>query len=341
MSQTADAPTGVRSDPDALFRQSFRGKTMTLSRMAVLGAVVSTTALLAGQGLAQISPPTVTALTPKPAVLEAIHGSTIDCESTGVLFTPSGGYGGSADVFDGQAALILKGSKLDEVTSVAVVTADGRRLTPTSQSQCQSSAGVSLRVVFDLPTVARPGSRATLEVMAKEPARLVVAVPPGATPQKTCVDRLTGAPTACPELPTATPGNPGQVKIATVQLMLFPRAKLESVTPDSVPRGGRTVCPAVLTFRGSKMGSLKITPDSSAINAGMTLSETSRSDSTVVANSSKPCASGIVSSSVVGLMTVRRGASARPTDLHNCDTCAGPSRSGPSFGIVGVTYGRG
>jgi hypothetical protein len=316
---------------------------MTYSRMAALGVAVSGLALVAGQGAAQplVNAPTVSPLTPQPARIEAIHASTISCESQGVVFTPNGGYGGSADVFDGPMALILKGTKLEDVTGIAVVLDNGTRLAPVSRTECPGADGVSLRVVFNLPTVARTGSRAQLEVMAKEPPKLVAKLPPGAVPQKTCVDRLTGQPTGCPELPAPTPAGPPQIRIANVLLMLSPRPNLVSVTPDSVPREGREVCTARLVFRGSKLTSLKIAPDQSAINASLVLTEVSRTDTTMTADSSKRCTSGIVSSTILGLMTVRRGAIARPQDLHRCDTCADGPRLGVSFGGVSLTHGRG
>lgn len=315
---------------------------MTYSRMATLGLAVSAVALLAGQGAAQpiVNAPTASPVTQPAARIEAIHASNLDCSSQGILFTPDGAdYRGSADVFDGSTALILKGTRLEELTSITVLLDNGTRITPTSRTVCPNGAGV--RVVFALPTVAAKGRRMQLDVKAREPEKLVAKLPPSAVPQKTCVDRITGQPTGCPTLPTATPAAPGEIAIASVQLQLSPRPVLVSVTPDNVPRDGRTVCPARLVFRGSKMNSIKIAPDTSAINAGMTLTEVSRTDTTITTDSSKPCTSGIVSSTVLGLMTVRRGATGRPQDLHNCDTCADGSRIGPSFGIVSVLYGRG
>eukprot|EP01030_Chromulinospumella_sphaerica_P012211 gene12211-12001_t len=314
---------------------------MTRSRIAALAVAVSALALLAGQGAAQpiLNAPPVSPLAPPAARIEAIHASNLDCSSQGVVFTPdSADYRGSADVFDGPTALILRGTRLEDVTSISVLLDNGTRITPTSRTDCPNGAGI--RVVFALPTVAGRGRRAQLEVMAKEPPKLVANLPQGTVPQKTCLDRLTGQPTGCPNV-VAAPVAPPQIRIANVQLQLSPRPVLVSVTPDSVPRDGRTVCTARLVFRGSKMTSLKIAPDDSGVLAALTLTEVSRTDTTMTADSSKPCANGIISSTVLGLMTMRRGPSGRLQDLHRCDTCADGPRSGPSFGIVSVTHGRG
>ncbi|MDB5472456.1 MAG: hypothetical protein JWR84_4016 [Caulobacter sp.] len=337
MSQMADVTSTLRGHPPLLFKAILKGTIMTHSRMAALGVATSVLALIAGQGAAQPvpNPPVASVLTQQPARLESLHASTTDCQSRGIVFAPSGGYQGTADIFDGPTALILRGDRMQDVTSVGIVLANGTRLAPTSMSQCPSGGG--LRVVFNLPTVTGPGTRVRLEALAPEPPQLVVRNPPA--PQKTCVDRLTGQPTGCPDAPSA-PAGARLLKIADVQLLLFQRPHLDSVTPDVISATGSSeTCTGRVVFRGTRLGQARLVADAGGVNAGYSHIEVSRTETAITMNTTKRCLRGtIVGTTIFAVAPMRRGPLGRVEEVDHCDSCSDGPVGGARLGGVFLNH---
>ena len=281
---------------------------MTLSRMAVLGAVVSTAALAAGQGSAQINPPTGPGLAIQPPRLESILGSNGGCATNGAVFTGAAGYGGTADVFEGPTALVLTGDRLAQLSDIAVVLPGGQRLPALTRSEC---AGGQVRVTFNLPTGVR-GAR--LELLAPQASPLV-SVP---KPVQACLDRATGRPIACPELP---PPAPRKVKVADIGLNLVVRPRIDSVAPDRIAGVGTGTCRGNVVFSGRGLGSARLVADTGGLP--FTAVVTSQTATTISAALTKTCNPGtILATTIQPAAFIRRGAQGGLAQIVRCDTCS-------------------
>jgi hypothetical protein len=284
--------------------------------MAALGVAVSGLALLCGPAAGQplVNPPVVSPLVPEAPRLTSIAGAPEGCSGV-TLFTTGGAYGGSADVFAGPTGLLLIGSRLQDLSGITVVLAGGERLAPTSRTVCNGG----VRVTFNLPPGTSATSQARLELRAPEPPPLVKAP---AAPQPACVDRLTGKPTGCPELPKPT--TPRILNIADIQLTIFPRPDPDSsVRPEIGGGAGGETCRGRVIFPGRKLAQARPTPDTSAANAGVRVTVVSQSDQGILADVIARCPfGGGVLSSISAVVPVRRGPNAAITPVETCDNCS-------------------
>ena len=283
---------------------------MTLSRMAVLGAVVSTAALMAGQGSAQISPPTGPQLAIQPPRLESLLGSNGSCSTNGPVFSSAANYNGTADVFEGPLSLVLTGERLSQLSDIAVVLPGGQRLAPESRTSC---ANGSVRVSFAIPAGTRS---ARLELLAPKPAPLVNAP----KPVQTCTDRLTGKPTACPELPAAA--SPGTVKVADVGLTMVARPALDRVTPDRITGSGTGTCRGVVVFTGRGLAAARLVAETGPIPFNDVIN--SQTATSINATLTKGCSAGTLLDTIIRPAAfVRRGTQGGMAEIVRCDTCTG------------------
>ncbi len=307
---------------------------MTHPRIATLGVAVSGLALLAGSGSAQPLPnPPLAQLTAATPKLESISGSNQNCQSTGLVFTIAGsGYQGSADVFEGPAALILTGTRLQEVSEVAVVLANGTRLRPLTRTACAAPTGkTAIRVTFSLPGAASGGAR--LVLMAPEPPPLVRAPTP---PTKVCIDRITGQPTGCPDLPPVST-TPRILKIADVGLTLVARPRIDGVQPDRInATGASESCRGRVVFSGRNLSQARLVADAPGTNFGASIAF--QTATSITADLSKRCpANGIVATLIEAAAFVRRGPDGAARDVSRCDTCS-DAPAGGSFGGGAVRF---
>jgi hypothetical protein len=333
MRRTADATTlpACSGNP--------RGKIMKRSSMAALGVAVSGLALLCGPATGQplVNPPVASPLTQQAPRLTSIAGAPEGCTGP-TVYAPGGAYSGRADVFSGPMGLVLFGSRLQDIDSVSILMADGTRLQPTSMAPCAAGGASGLRVTFNLSPGGAEVRQGQLQVRAPEPAPLVKG--PGSTPQPTCIDRLTGKPTGCPQLPARD--GPRVLNIADVQLTIFPRPNPDSsVRPEIRDNPNSEDCRGRVIFPGRNLAQTRPDPDISAANAGVRITVVSRSAQGILADVAARCPfnSGGVLSSISAVVPMRRGPNAEVKPVDSCDTCSDLTGFNRRFGGWGLLAG--